>query len=145
LVANLGFLDAEYDELSTDVLESNTPVLPGFRLPKTPRFNHSLEIGRKFDIRSLTVIPKIHWTSVASQYHDAVNTPQLFQEGYHLINASISFATADDKWEIMTAFRNLTDERYLLTGTSAWGTAAAYIEQVYGRPFEWSVSAKRRW
>ena len=145
LVANLGFLDAEYDELSTDVLESNTPVLPGFRLPKTPRFNHSLEIGRKFYIRSLTVIPKIHWTSVASQYHDAVNTPQLFQEGYHLLNASISFATADDKWEIVTAFRNLTDERYLLTGTSAWGTAAAYIEQVYGRPFEWWVSAKRRW
>ncbi|MXX96357.1 MAG: TonB-dependent receptor [Rhodothermaceae bacterium] len=145
LVANLGFLDAEYDELSTDVLESNTPVLPGSRLPKTPRATHSLEIGRTLDIRNLTVVPKINWTYMASQYHDAVNTPQLFQEGYHLLNASISFATADGKWEVVSAFRNLTDERYLLTGTSAWGTAAAYIEHVYGRPFEWSISAKRLW
>ncbi len=47
--------------------------------------------------------------------------------------------------QLLSAFRNLTDERYLVTGTSAWGTAAAYIEQVYGRPFEWSVAVKRTW
>ncbi|MYE69519.1 MAG: hypothetical protein F4087_07430 [Gemmatimonadetes bacterium] len=118
---------------------------PDFELTKTPGFNHSLRIGRRFHAGGLPVTPRIHWTYTASQYHDPVNTPQLFQEGYHLLHATIGLASADGRWEVVSAFRNLTDERYLLTGTSAWGTAAAYLEQVYGRPFEWSVALKRTW
>ena len=139
--ATMGALSAEYESLSATVLDSRTPVLPGHRLAKTPRFNHSLGISRSLGIRGLSVTPRIDWSYTASQYHDTVNTPQLFQEGYHLLHGSISFEAG--RWELVSAFRNLTDERYLLTGTSAWGTAAAYIEQVYGRPFEWSVSVKR--
>ncbi len=145
IVASVGALSAEYASLSATVLESNTPVLPGHKLAKTPRFNHSLGIGKTIRVRGLPITPRIDWSYTASQYHDTVNTPQLFQEGYHLLHASVSLATADGKWEVLSAFRNLTDERYLLTGTSAWGTAAAYIEQVYGRPFEWSVSVRRSW
>ena len=145
IVASLGVLSAEYESLSSTVLESNTPVLPGHRLAKTPRSNYSLGLGKTFHALGLPVTPRIDWSYTASQYHDTVNTPQLFQEGYHLLHAAISVASADGGWEVVSAFRNLTDERYLLTGTSAWGTAAAYIEQVYGRPFEWSISLKRHW
>ena len=141
IAATIGALSAEYENLSPTVLESRTPVLPGHRLAKTPRFNHSLGISRTLGIRRLSVTPRIDWSYTASQYHDTVNTPQLFQEGYHLLHGSISFEAGS--WEVVSAFLNLTDERYLLTGTSAFGTAAAYIEQVYGRPFEWSVSVKR--
>ncbi|MYI46351.1 MAG: TonB-dependent receptor [Gemmatimonadetes bacterium] len=145
IAASVGVLSAEYDSLSPAVLENRNPLQPDYKLTKTPRFNHSLQIGRTFHARGLPVTPRLHWTYSASQYHDPVNTPQLFQEGYHLLHGSISLASADGGWEVVSAFRNLTDERYLLTGTSAWGTAAAYIEQVYGRPFEWSVSVKRSW
>jgi len=145
IAASVGVLSAAYDSLSAAVLENRNPVQPDYKLTKTPRFNHSLGIGRTFGARGLPVTPRIHWTYTSSQYHDPVNTPQLFQEGYHLLHATIGLASADGGWEVLSAFRNLTDERYLLTGTSAWGTAAAYIEQVYGRPFEWSVAVKRTW
>ncbi|MDE2764576.1 MAG: TonB-dependent receptor [Gemmatimonadota bacterium] len=144
IAASVGVLSAEYDSLS-DAVRKNSPVLPDYKLTKTPRFNHSLRIGRTFDVRGLPVTPRLHWTYTASQFHDPVNTPQLFQEGYHLLHATVGLASADGGWEVLSAFRNLTDERYLVTGTSAWGTAAAYIEQVYGRPFEWSVAVKRTW
>ncbi len=145
VAASLGVLSAEYESLSTAVLENRNPLQPDYKLTKTPRFNHSLGIGRTFHARGLPVTSRLHWTYTASQYHDPVNTPQLFQEGYHLLHATIGLASADGRWEVVSAFRNLTDERYLLTGTSAWGTAAAYIEQVYGRPREWSVSLRRTW
>lgn len=144
IAASVGVLSAEYDSLS-DAVRKNSPVLPNHKLTKTPRFNHSLRIGRTFHARGLPVTPRLHWTYTSSQYHDPVNTPQLFQEGYHLLNASITVTSGDGRWEAVSGFRNLTDERYLVTGTSAFGTAAAYIEQVYGRPFEWSVSVKRVW
>ena len=144
IAASVGVLSAEYDSLS-DAVRKNSPVLPDYKLTKTPRFNHSLRIGRTFHARGLPVTPRLHWTYTSSQYHDPVNTPQLFQEGYHLLHATVGLASADGGWEVLSALRNLTDERYLVTGTSAWGTAAAYIEQVYGRPFEWSVSVKRVW
>ena len=72
-------------------------------------------------------------------------TLPLYQEGDHLLNASVSVRRGDDRWELVLAARNLTDARYLVTGTSAFDTSAAYVERVYGRPSEWSVSVRYRW
>ena len=85
------------------------------------------------------------WFFTGSQYHDAINTPQLFQDGYHLLNALVGLQTQDGGWEIVVAARNLTNERYLVTGNSAFATSAAYVELVYGRPLEVSVSVERSW
>ena len=46
----------------------------------------------------------------------------------------------DGPWQLIVATRNLFDEIYLVTGNSAFDTAAAYVEQVYGRPREFLVS-----
>jgi outer membrane receptor protein involved in Fe transport len=48
----------------------------------------------------------------------------------------------DEHWEAILGGRNLTDEEYLITGNSAFQTAASYVEQVYGRPAEWWLSLK---
>jgi outer membrane receptor protein involved in Fe transport len=47
---------------------------------------------------------------------------------------------AAGRWQLTVATRNLLDETYLVTGNSAFDTAAAYVEQVYGRPREFLVS-----
>jgi outer membrane receptor protein involved in Fe transport len=49
-------------------------------------------------------------------------------------------ASAARRWQLTLATRNLLDETYLVTGNSAFETAAAYVEQVYGRPREFLVS-----
>ena len=85
------------------------------------------------------------WLFTGSQHHDAINTPQLFQNDYHLLHASVAVGTGDGRWTIVAATRNLTDERYLVTRNSAFATSAAYIELVFGRPRELSVAVEYSW
>ena len=144
--AGLGAMRASYESLSPGVLDNATPVLPGHRLAKTPGLNHSVTVARSFrSAHGTEVTPRASWFFTGSQYHDAINTPQLFQDGYHLLDASVGLQTRDGDWELVLAARNLTNERYLVTGNSAFATSAAYVELVYGRPLEWSVSVERSW
>ncbi len=146
LRASLGAIDARYRSLSSSVLDNATPVLPGYKLAKTPGFTHGLTLARVTGLRGGHMLtPRVHWTYTGDQHHDAINTPRIFQPGYHLLNASMSAQTGDGRWELVLSARNLTDARYLVTGTSAFDTSAAYVEQVYGRPSEWSVSVRHRW
>ena len=48
----------------------------------------------------------------------------------------------DSRWQVTVATRNLLDETYLVTGNSAFDTAAAYVERVYGRPREVLLSLR---
>jgi len=129
------------------VLNNATPVLPGHKLAKTPGFTHGLTVGKAASLRGgYIVTPCVNWTYTGAQHHDAINTARIFQEGYHLLNASMSVQAGDDgRWELLLAARNLTDTRYLVTGNSAFHTSAAYVERVYGRPSEWSASVGYRW
>ncbi|WP_419938154.1 TonB-dependent receptor [Candidatus Palauibacter sp.] len=144
--AHLGAMRARYDSLSPSVLNNATPVLPGYKLAKTPSLSHGLMVGRAATLSGGTILtPRVQWTYTGAQHHDAINTPQIFQQGYHLLNASLALQTGDGRWELVSAARNLTNTRYLVTGNSAFDTAAAYVERVYGRPLEWSVTVGYRW
>ena len=144
--ASLGAMRAGYDSLSPSVLNNATPVLPGYRLAKTPNRSHSVTVAKEIGApRGVVVTPRVSWLFTGSQHHDAINTPQLFQDDYHLLNASVAVGTGDGRWRIVAAARNLTDERYLVTGNSAFATSAAYVELVFGRPRELSVSVEYSW
>ena len=144
--ANLGAIRARYASLRPSVLNNATPILPGYELAKTPSLSHGLMIGKATTLAGGALLtPRLQWTYTGAQHHDAINTSRIFQDGYHLLNASLSLQTGDGRWELVSAARNLTNARYLLTGNSAFDTAAAYVERVYGRPLEWSLSATYRW
>jgi len=141
VTAALGYIDADYGTLSDSVLNNATPVLPEYKLVNTPELSTSVGVAYTFDFNDwATVTPRMDWSYHDEQYNDAVNTAQLFQDDYHMLNAAISLQTNDDKWEAVAAFRNILDEEHLITGNSAFQTAASYVEQVYGRPFEWYLS-----
>ena len=144
--ASLGAMRARYDSLSPKVLNNATPVLPGYRLAKTPNRSHSVTVAKEIGAsHGMVVTPRMSWLFTGRQYHDAINTPQLFQDGYHLLNASMSLRTGTGRWKIVAATRNLTNERYLVTGNSAFTTSAAYIALVYARPRDLSVAAEYNW
>ena len=83
---------------------------------------------------------RLDWAWKDAEYNDAVNSPQIRQPSFHLVNASLAFAPWESDWRLTIATRNLFDETYLVTGNSAFDTTAAYVEQVYGRPREFLVS-----
>ena len=146
LRANLGTIRAEYDELSESVLNNSTPILPDYRLAKTPNLNYSVSVSRALAATSgLVLTPRLNWSFTGSQYHDATNSSHLLQDGYRLVNAALRARIGDGRWQVEWAARNLTDERYLVTGNSSFNTGGSYVELVYGRPREWSVSVEYNW
>jgi iron complex outermembrane receptor protein len=138
--AAVGYLDAEYDELSPQVA---SVIQPDFKLVNSPEWNTSLGAAYTVDLQNwATLTPRVDWSYQAEQFKQAVNSPEMTTDAYHLLNASIALETNDGHWEGVLAFRNLLDEEYLVTGTSSASTAAGYIEQVYARGFEWSISVR---
>jgi len=143
ITAALGYIEAEYAELSEEVLTNNTPVGEDNALVNTPEVSTAVGVAYTLDVGGwATLTPRLDWSFHDEQFNDAVNTPQLFQESYHLLNAAATLRTNDQKWEAILGLRNILDEEYLITGNSAFATAASYVEQVYARDFEWMLSLK---
>ena len=139
----LGYIDAEYAELSDSVINNATPIFPHYKLVNTPELSTALGVAYTMDLNDwATLTPRLDWSFHDEQYNNSVNTQKIFQDDYHLLNAALTMQTNDEHWEAVLAFRNITDEEYILTGNSGFATASSYAARVYGRPFEWSVSLK---
>ena len=130
-----GHLDTRYLRLNQPAQDS------GVRLDNTlanaPAWSLAAGSAYRFGLgASGEMTLRLDWSWQDSEFHDAVNSPQVHQDAFHLVSASLAYAPMDGPWQLTVAVRNLFDETYLVTGNSAFDTAAAYVEQVYGRPRE---------
>lgn len=140
--ASVGYLDGEYTELdlsenlSTDVLSLTLDS----ELVNTPEW--STHLGVQYAIAfagGAELVPRIDWSYVSDVHKDALNFPQMHQEAYHLVDAGITYFSADGTWELSVFGKNITDERYIVSGYANAlniGTAVAAL----GRPSEWGLS-----
>lgn len=145
ITASVGYIDAGYDRLDPSVTagSNKTPVDIHNKLVNTPKWSTALGVAYTFDVGDwATVKPRVDWSYHDSQYNDAVNEPRLYQPSYTLLNAAVKLQTNDGRWEGILAVRNITDKAYLVTGNSAWGTSASYVDNLYGHPREWSLSVQ---
>lgn len=145
ITAAVGYVDAEYDVLSPEVQApiNATPIEKDYKLVNTPEWSTSLGVAYTFDLQDWgTLTSRVDWSFHDEQFNDAINTPRLVQDSYDLVNVAFSFETNDGHWEGVLAFRNVLDEEYLITGNSSYGTSSGYLEQVYDRGSEWSISVK---
>jgi iron complex outermembrane receptor protein len=69
---------------------------------------------------------------------DALNTPALHQASYDLLGASLTWSSADERWQLRLAGQNLTDERYFTSGFADL-PVSGIAEVVIARPLEWSL------
>ncbi|MDJ0909750.1 MAG: TonB-dependent receptor [Woeseiaceae bacterium] len=130
-----GHIDAAYRSLTDSA--QNSGVGLDNRLVNAPEW--SLALGAAYSMnlgRAGEVTTRLDWSWQDEQYNDAVNSPEIRQSAYQLMSASIMWRDPDDRWRVTLASRNLLDETYLVTGNSAFETAASYVESVYGRPRE---------
>ena len=140
--ANVGYIDAEYTKLDASVL-ANTPITKSTALSRTPEWSASLGVAYTTTLSGWgSLTPRLDWSYRSEVYNDAINTPVLRQPSYRLINASVSFLSLDEAWEVIFAGRNLGSELYLVTGNSALSTGASYTEGVFARETEWRLSVK---
>jgi iron complex outermembrane receptor protein len=137
--AGLGYLDAKYRNV--DIRALNAGVTTDTHLQNAPEWTLSAGVSYLIDAPGLgTFQPRVDWSYRSKVYNDALNTPLLVQDGYHLLNASIAFNDEARHWGVTLGVKNITKEVYLGSGFA--DSFAGMVEGVYGRPREWYLSAK---
>jgi iron complex outermembrane receptor protein len=145
LTANLGFLDAEITEFLTadpenpgEEIDISDTVEPLFS-PETTALLSSEFFWNMFNGDG--------YGRLSYVYTDDIKVANLTpstgdQEAFGVLDATVSWTTADGKWRFALNGRNLTDEEYLQAGYD-FGSAINFISQLgfYGAPRTWSVSA----
>ena len=141
VTASLGHIDAEYTRLDPDTAAVGN-ITTDSKLAKTPSWSGNIGVAYTGQIGGWTITPRMDWVFTDGHFADAINSPIIFRESTELLNAAITLTSPDARWEFRLAGRNLTDEEYVVSGTSALGSGTGYVEQVWSRPPEWTLSAK---
>lgn len=79
--------------------------------------------------------------SLRSDYfNDAQNSPRIWEPGYGLLNASLTWQSTDAHMGLRLFGTNLTDAQYLMFGIDPTA-GLGFSSGTYGRPREWGVTA----
>ena len=139
----VGYTDAGYTELDPD--ENFTTDIRSItldnKLVNAPDWTTSL--GVQYDYAMANdwgnLIGRVDWSYRSKTYKDAMNFPEIAQDGYHLLDLSLTWLSQNGDWEVSAFGKNVTDERYLSSGfanalTQGWGSG------IVGRPAEFGIS-----
>ena len=138
LTANVGYLDAKYDDY---VLPGTTTNLAGKQLVRAPKWTYALSATHDLDLGNAGLI-----TSRVSYYHSGkapANDPgDYFAPAYDLVDASITWHSAQTEGlEAAFWIKNLTNEKYALTATYVGG----FFTNLYqAPPRRWGVDLTYR-
>lgn len=134
--ASLGYIDADYDSFS-DLARSQFPAANTFEIQNTPEVTvHVGGTATVFDNEKGRLFLRADYSWRDDQVKDFANF--VTQESYGILDASLTYATADHKWLVSLGGTNITDEIYLLSAIGDLdvnrGTAS--------RPAEWYLRLK---
>jgi iron complex outermembrane receptor protein len=136
LEATAGLTDAAYDEID----QATTFINPANAFERVSKWTLSAAMTYEHELSGGSKLrPRVDWSWRSKFYNNSFNTPQLLQPGYHMVNASLGWTSADDRLSLSASVKNIADKRYLLSGISV--DAVQTFEGVYNRGREWSLSA----
>ncbi|MEA3010461.1 MAG: iron complex outerrane recepter protein [Sphingomonadales bacterium] len=124
----LGYLDAKYDEFITNVanFDANGNPKPGVAVPvdvanfrriqNTPKWTMSgtLDYSTKMMGGQINASTTLSYRSKTFQFETP--SPFLDQAGYALLDASLVWTSADDRFTVGLHGKNLTDKQYITSG-----------------------------
>lgn len=146
LNGSVGYLDAEYDEVSPLA----APITEDFELPNAPRWTATVgatvnvwqaDAGHRAFIRA-------DYSYRGEHFKDAVNTLDLRQEGFSLLGLSGTFQSPDARWAITAGGTNITGERFLRSGYADIDLPGSGLGSVNGNfspPAEWFTQVRFRY
>ena len=141
--ATVAYLDATYD-----VFFEGGEDFSGNRLANSPEWAYSFGAQYTVDVSDLgylTLRGDYAWRDNVDFKRD--NLPQFRADTYSLLNARISFVSADELWEVSLYGQNLTDNRYatyITLGRNIAGAADPNLPvTVFGEPRQYGIQLKR--
>jgi iron complex outermembrane receptor protein len=147
LNAAVGFIDAEYTRLNNVFDNGGLLTLDSCPLrtsdpndacdlPKTPKYK--FYFGPQYALSlagGATLTFNADYTHTAKLYNDLGNEELLRRDATDIVNASVTWGAADEKWSLSVGGTNLADERYVVSGQNQGGVAV--VDAVFSRPREW--------
>jgi iron complex outermembrane receptor protein len=150
-----GYLDAYYTSLNPCLVYNADPITHvcsaasgpqitqgggqftlDSKLPKTPKYK--VTISPSWDAHlsnNGTIRLQADYTITASMFNDGPNTPLYERPQTKLLNAGIHYIPEGAKYEFIVGATNLTDERFITTGSTNY--AAGEVVGSYSQPREW--------
>jgi iron complex outermembrane receptor protein len=127
-----GYIDAEYTEVTAIGITTDSEI------PKTPEFK--VNFGPTLDIGNVRFA--VDYTYTDAMVNDSLNTENLKRPSVENLNAAIRYLSPTGQFEFVVGGTNLTDERYLVTGSI--NEAAGEHVGTYSRPREWYATVRYR-
>ncbi len=141
--SSVGYTDSHYTFLDPAVQVTSAPnsfqlgATVGGDLPKTPHWKAN--ISPRVDLplgdngAEIALLGDLTYTS--KQRNNVEGTILLNRPSTTIINASIIFTAPDDRYTLTFGGTNLTDKRYVTSGSSI--PASGVIDGTFSRPREW--------
>jgi iron complex outermembrane receptor protein len=139
-------IDASYSHLNFDytTIDPASSVTADMITPYTPENKASFGLQYDFPLGGGgTITPRIDASYTDQVYSDAVNAPTNLIDAYTLVNARLTWRSAEDQWEVAFEGTNLADKYYYVTLFDLSRNAAGYIDGQPSRPREWAMTVKR--
>jgi len=137
--ASLSYLKGNYRNLQPQAIASG--LTKDMELPFAPKWQGNLGVQYAIQLGSGTLTPRADYTFQSTAYSNAVNNPRNKLERRDVVNARLTYRTADENWEASVAVTNLTDDFYYYSKQDIYA-AAGYLTATPARPREWSLSIK---
>ncbi len=135
LFGSLGYLKANYKEFMDAFRDrSDDPV------PFAPKWTIQMGAAYTMEISNWgTATVRLDGNYKARHYLSVDIRDVLSQDGFWLLNASLTLEPDDGNWYFITAFRNITDEVYK-TDAQEFSSVGNIQTAYYGDPFTWSIT-----
>ena len=134
--ANLGLLDASYDNFLVNTGTTDDPVITDFSdldFRRAPDTTFSLMGSYEWEVGAGMMMVQAGWRFLGSHEVDFANKPELHNKSQNLIDASINYYYKD--WYFSAFGRNLGDEDGYQIGfdvAGLWSYAAPRAPRTYG-------------
>ena len=134
---SIGYLDARYTRL-----EPGSLIELSDDFVNAPEFASNLNVDYTWRFRLGQLAVHGDWSNKSQIANDAVNNIVLLQGAVNTYNAALAFTPTGKNWEIVLGGRNLSDERYIVSGFQNDGIGVS--SAVFSRPREWYLTFRIR-
>ncbi|GAC27455.1 TonB-dependent receptor [Brumicola pallidula] len=138
LAANLGLMDAKYEEY---IGAGGLNIANERELVNTPKT--SAQLSMQYDIDTLTVgrFTFVADASYRSKTYPTVSSTEILaQDGRTLLNLNINYFSPNEKWIVRLGIKNITDKKYISHGFDLSDSGLSQLAY-FGAPRTVSLSA----